>query len=153
MQDEVDGAATPADGRELGEQISKLLLLLTEAGRAQMTRACAQLGLPFSQANALLHLGTSMTMRELATKLHCDASNVTSIVDGLEGSGLAERRVVPADRRAKTLTLTRKGRTLRERYRAMSFNEIPGLSALSDAEQKTLRDLLARMLAATADRD
>lgn len=48
-------------------------------------------------------------MSYLADQLHCDASNITSIVDKLELLGLIERHIDPADRRIKLLRLTAKG--------------------------------------------
>jgi len=58
-------------------------------------------------------------MRSLAEKWECDASNATWIVDRLERFGLAERRTVASDRRAKPVVLTAKG----ERVRAELLRE------------------------------
>jgi len=51
----------------------------------------------------------TMTMSELAQRLGCDASNVTSLVDKLETRGLVERRASEHDRRVKSLVMTRPG--------------------------------------------
>src|SRR5690348_7965829 len=53
-------------------------------------------------------------MSELAGALHCDASNVTGIVDRLESHGLVERRSADRDRRVKMLALTDEGARVRE---------------------------------------
>jgi DNA-binding MarR family transcriptional regulator len=45
-------------------------------------------------------------MRALARAWACDASNVTWMVDRLESRGLVERRMLPSDRRVKTVALT-----------------------------------------------
>jgi DNA-binding MarR family transcriptional regulator len=42
-------------------------------------------------------------MKQIAGRMHCDASNLTGIVDRLEGRGLVERRVRADDRRVNDL--------------------------------------------------
>lgn len=51
-----------------------------------------------------------VAMGQVAGALHCDASNVTGIVDRLVAQKLVSRQESAADRRAKTLRLTDKGR-------------------------------------------
>jgi DNA-binding MarR family transcriptional regulator len=58
------------------------------------------LGLTPSQALALRELQSPLAMRELATRMACEASNVTFVVDRLEAGGLVERVAHPDDRRA-----------------------------------------------------
>ena len=48
-------------------------------------------------------------MRDLAEYFRCDPSYVTSLVDGLESAGLAERRSHPTDRRVKMVALSHSG--------------------------------------------
>lgn len=48
-------------------------------------------------------------MGRVADSLHCDASNVTGIVDRLVANGLVSRQELASDRRTKTLRLTDKG--------------------------------------------
>ena len=62
-----------------------------------------------SRALASLNPQEGRTMRSLADEWECDASNATWIVDRLERSGLAERRMVPHDRRVKLVVLTARG--------------------------------------------
>src|SRR6476661_1531364 len=52
-------------------------------------------------------------MRQLASTLGCDASNVTGLVDRLEARGLVERQPSLEDRRVKVLRLTPVGSRLR----------------------------------------
>ncbi|WP_335932221.1 MarR family winged helix-turn-helix transcriptional regulator [Streptomyces sp. PTD5-9] len=92
-----------------------------------------------------------MPMRRIAQKLKCEPSNVTGIVDRLESRGLVERRPDPADRRVKLAAPTEKGVRTAERLRAaLTFAREP-LAELSDADRRTLRDLLRRMLAEPGD--
>src|SRR5215207_7088302 len=53
--------------------------------------------------------------RELAGRLRCDPSWVTSLADDLERRGLAERTADPSDRRVKVLRLTGEGAGVRDR--------------------------------------
>ena len=67
-----------------------------------------------------MHLGTldddgGLRMSDLAETWGCDASYVTTLADGLQERGLAERRPHPTDRRVKTIVLTPEGRAKRER--------------------------------------
>ncbi|WP_442875777.1 MarR family transcriptional regulator [Actinoallomurus sp. NBC_01490] len=67
-----------------------------------------------TQVVALRELSDPITAREPATRMVCEPSNVTYVLDRLEGQGMIERRPHPTDRRAKQLVLTPVGR----RYRA-----------------------------------
>jgi DNA-binding MarR family transcriptional regulator len=85
-----------------------------------------------------------LPMSALADRLFCDASNVTGIVDRLESRGLVERGSAEGDRRVKALTLTNDGVALREQVLAV-MNEPPdAIASLSAADQRALRDILAR---------
>ena len=85
-------------------------------------------------------------MSALAGSLQCDASNVTGIVDRLESRGLIERRSSPEDRRMKMIAVTEEGQRLREQIGARMNEPPPPIAALSDADQRELRDILARAL-------
>jgi DNA-binding MarR family transcriptional regulator len=87
-----------------------------------------------------------LPMSALAEELHCDASNVTGIVDRLEERGLIERRADPADRRVRRLALTDAGARLRARMLDRLHEPPPQMSRLSRAEQRALRDLLEKAL-------
>lgn len=58
----------------------------------------------------ILHGGN--TMGRVADTMHCDASNVTGVVDRLVAQKLVVRSESKSDRRTKTLELTDKGRQL-----------------------------------------
>jgi len=123
--------------------------LFFEIGMSQRMLAGAalrELGLSFSQAHALRMLDSKqpMPMSALAERLFCDASNVTGLVDRLEGRGLVERQPTEGDRRVKGLTLTPAGVELRERALEIMSEPPAALAALSDDDQRKLRDILAR---------
>ncbi|MEU1373088.1 MarR family transcriptional regulator [Streptomyces triculaminicus] len=112
--------------------------------------AAAKHSLTGAQARVLALLSREpMPMRRIAQKLKCEPSNVTGIVDRLEGRGLVERRPDPDDRRVKLAAATEDGRETAGRLRAsLNFAREP-LAGLSTEERTTLRDLLRRMLGET----
>jgi DNA-binding MarR family transcriptional regulator len=67
-------------------------------------------------------------------------------VDRLEARGLTERTLDPADRRVRRLAITAAGLELLEEAKARLFVPPPQFSSLTKAEQRTLRDLLRKLL-------
>lgn len=124
-------------------------LFTSEENRRGFHDTAAAVGLTPAGLHALLCLAPDETrpMRALAEEWHCDASNVTAIVDQLEQRDLAERRVLPTDRRVKTVSLTPSGVSARARAMQLLSVPPPGIAALSPTEQRTLRDLLGKVTA------
>lgn len=91
--------------------------------------------------NAIHHGQT--TMARVAHSLHCDASNVTGIIDRLVAQGLVTRQEDPEDRRTKVLQLTDKGRDLFQTI-AGEMPAVLGCDRLSRSERAALHDLVAR---------
>jgi DNA-binding MarR family transcriptional regulator len=122
----------------------ELLWQLMQANKPRLMALAQEMGLAPMQLHALrlIEPGEGMPMSSLAGMLFCDASNVTGIVDRLEGRGLIVRRPSPTDRRVKLLVLTAEGTRLRERaYRQMS-SPPPEIAALPLKHQRALRDAL-----------
>jgi DNA-binding MarR family transcriptional regulator len=120
-----------------------------EIGMQQRQRAGAALGeldLTFAQAHMLrlLEPGKPLPMSALAERLVCDASNVTGLADRLEGRGLVRRESAEGDRRVKALTITPDGTKLRERVLEIMTEPPAAIAALSQADKRALRDILAR---------
>ncbi len=94
-----------------------------------------------------LEPGKAVPMHSVCGILHCDASNVTGIVDRLVGLGYIERRESDQDRRVKAIKLTEAGEAARDKLlqEAAAF-DLPCLKNLSDHEQATLTELLAKLL-------
>ena len=109
-----------------------------------------KLGLTPPGLGAVRLLDEPRTMGEVAAFLHCDPSNVTGIVDGLEEKGLAERRPAEHDRRVKLIALTAEGRRMRTRLIREIERPPDWLEELSAADQRALRDLLRRAAGAAA---
>src|SRR5579871_3647249 len=87
----------------------RLLFLLVQTLKTHFAGIAAAYDLSPVQARVLLELqpGMALPMSALADVLSCDASNVTGIVDRLEGRGLVERHGTEGDRRVKALATTR----------------------------------------------
>jgi DNA-binding MarR family transcriptional regulator len=83
-------------------------------------------------------------MSEIAAVLHCDNSNVTGIVDGLEERGLATRRPSETDRRVKLIALTAEGRRVRARLTRAIEKPPAWVEELSEVDRRALRDVLRR---------
>ena len=123
-----------------------LELLLSERGRMPTIAAALSLSPVQCHVLRLLEPGKPLPMRQIAAALACDASNVTGIVDRLEGRGLLERRGAAHDRRLRVLVITRRGAAVRTRLLARLTDPPPAITCLSRAEQRTLCDILRRAL-------
>jgi MarR family transcriptional regulator, organic hydroperoxide resistance regulator len=134
-------------------EIWELLLEMSRTHlKDHLTVTVSELDLSMPQAHALklLEPGSPVPMRDLAARLRCDASNITGIVDRLEARGLVERRAAPGDRRVKALAVTAKGVELRA-VLVERLQRVPATVAeLTEAEQRTLLDLLRRVASARA---
>jgi DNA-binding MarR family transcriptional regulator len=109
--------------------------------------AARDLGLRPASLGALRLLDRPRTMSEVADFLHCDNSNVTGIVDGLEEKGLATRQPDGRDRRVKLIALTAEGRRVRGRLMRAVEKPPAWIEGLSETDRRTLRDLLRRATA------
>jgi DNA-binding MarR family transcriptional regulator len=109
--------------------------------------ACTAADVTPPQLKALLSLrpGQAQSMGALAEGWRCDASWVTGIVDGLEGRGYVERQSHPGDRRVKVVALTGLGEKAKAQALDCLYDPPSSLSELTEAEQRTLRDLLAKI--------
>jgi len=103
-----------------------------------------ELGLRPPSFGALRALDRPRPMSEIAAVLHCDNSNVTGIVDGLEERGLVQRTASEQDRRVRLIALTAEGRRVRARL-MRAFEQPPAwLAGMPAEDQRALRDMLAR---------
>lgn len=116
--------------------------------RPRLVRVAGEFGLSPPQLFALrtLEPGNPVPMSALASALHCDNSNVTGLVDGLEAQGLVVRRPAEHDRRLRMLVVTQRGAEVRDRLFEVVHEVPPELAALDAADQRVLRDILRRAL-------
>src|SRR2546430_17679337 len=69
----------------------------------------------------------AISQKELASRLRCNPSTVVDPTDRLEEGGLVIRRPLPRDRRVNILTITPKGRQIRQRLVAPPFRPAEAL--------------------------
>jgi DNA-binding MarR family transcriptional regulator len=79
-------------------------------------------------------------MGVMADMMHCDASQVTWLVDRLEEPGFVERRTLPGDRRVKTIALTPAGVEFRRRIVDLMFEPPAELLQADAATLERLRE-------------
>jgi MarR family transcriptional regulator for hemolysin len=120
--------------------------------RAMHTRAAGALG-SVGLTPALFALLNVVGAREgaiqqeLGSALGIDRSTMVSLIDQLEGAGLARRRPSATDRRAREIAITPEGRRLLERARELIAQvEDEVLGGLTAEERHELLTLLRRAL-------
>lgn len=133
----------------LTRQVMHTARLLRKARR----EALAPYGLAPHQAGAFLaiarhtrhHPEAELRLSGLARYLRIAPRSATEVVDALCHRGLIQRRPSPTDRRATSLILTQAGEDLLDDVRqANPADDV--FSPLTDSEQRTLAQLLAKVL-------
>jgi DNA-binding MarR family transcriptional regulator len=135
-------AAASGEGEDTAREAWGLLAGLVYPPR--FLAIARRLGVTPPTIGALHFLAEPQTMGAMADFLHCDPSNVTGIVDGLEAKGLAERRPAEHDRRVKLVALTAEGRRLRAKLQRETRKPPEWLRDLSPADQRALLAILKR---------
>src|SRR5579875_956885 len=151
MNAEEPGAAQ-ADASALNREILDALTDLVKQFGAIGQSIAAGFGVTPSDLLALVKLDGVLSMKELAQRMGCDASFITSIADELERHGLARRAPSQRDRRVKNLVLTEDGIAAKERLMRELAAQMPWCYALDEAERRCLLSLLKKMLAAARAR-
>lgn len=99
----------------------------------------------FGILETLYHLGP-LQQHVLASKLLKTAGNITRVLDGMQESGLIERRAEPGDRRSFRIHLTAKGKKTIEKIFPDFVSGIRTLfGALATSEQEQLNQLLRKL--------
>jgi MarR family transcriptional regulator, organic hydroperoxide resistance regulator len=133
-------------GGSAADEAWALLRELLFAERRRFFQTAAEFELHPAQAGALMHLDedSGLPMHEIASRLACDNSNVTGIVDRLEARGLVTRRPGEQDRRVKYVALTPSGARVRAELSSRLAQVPVAIERLSGEDQRVLRDVLAR---------
>jgi len=134
----------------VAEFAGQLLFRLWRASHTRTADALGAVGLTPALFALLNVLGArdGAIQQELSADMAIDPSAMVTLIDELEGAGLAERRRRPNDRRAWEVTITAKGRRALERARrAASDVEDEVLSGLTRKDRDELLSLLRRALA------
>lgn len=145
----IDGERPPP---QLAHYTGFLLNWVAARSRKRFADALAgeQLHLREFAALTIVAARPGLTQHDLAAAAEIDASTLVATLDALERRGLAERRILPADRRKRAIHLTPEGEAALQRGRALAKrlgDEL--LGALSDDERAQF-ELLLRKLAGVA---
>lgn len=92
--------------------------------------------------------------KDVAAALGLDGSSVVRLLDNLEAAGLLQRREEASDRRAKTIVLTPKGRTIANKVEAVARQvRTDALASISDKDIETTVRVLTEICAALEEGD
>jgi DNA-binding MarR family transcriptional regulator len=142
-------APQPSFDPELVEFNGQLFFRLWRASHTRIAEGLESIGLTPALFGIVNYLGAraGAIQLEIASAMGIDPSALVSLIDELEGAGLVKRRPHPKDRRAREVTLTPKGRRLRERGRRMASQvDDEVLQGLTATERRDLESLLRRAL-------
>jgi DNA-binding MarR family transcriptional regulator len=140
----------PSPAPEVAEFAGQLLFRLWRASHTRTADALQSIGLTtalFALLNYLrAHEGANQ--QQIGSAMGIDPSTMVSLIDQLEGAGLAERRPHPQDRRARAVRITAKGRRALERGRQLA-KDVEGdvLQGLTAGERRQLVALLGKAFA------
>jgi DNA-binding MarR family transcriptional regulator len=129
----------------------QLEFLLTEVVRLQLrvyNQRFRATGLHQTQVAALIHLDRieEMSQTDLAARLGMKKAATGTLIDGLEGKGLVERRRGEEDRRLQLVSITDAGRDVVENVDRMAEQLGTGYRrGISRAERVQLVSILQRL--------
>lgn len=113
-----------------------------------------QLGLSPTHVQILQLLSDGASnMRELSAKSMCEPSNLTGVIDKLEQKNLVQRRIDAQDRRIKVVSLTRSGKSFRDKLMERMGQPVPWMMTLSSDDQQQLLTIINRALANMPSKD
>jgi DNA-binding MarR family transcriptional regulator len=144
-----DMATRPSPEPPVTEFAGQLLFRLWRANHTRAAELLGSVGLTtalFALLN-VINARERAIQQELGSALGIDRSTMVSLIDQLEGAGLAKRRPSVTDRRAREIVITPKGRRLLKQARGLiSQVEDDVLGGLSADERRELLALLRRAL-------
>ena len=146
----LDGVTAPVSSDiEVAEFAGQLFFRLWRASHTRTAEELASIGLTPALFALLNVLGAreGAIQQQLSSDMGIDPSAMVTLIDDLEGAGLAQRRRRPGHRRAWEVAITPKGRRTLERARRFAAKvEDEVLGGLTDAERRQLLALLRRAL-------
>ncbi len=129
----------------MDRDVCKLIHQFAQRLDVHVRHIADELGITPTQVVALRELSEPITARELATRMVCEPSNATFILDRLEEQSLIERQPHPSDRRAKQIVLTSAGHRFRADVLKRLDTQSP-LTSLTTSQQESLRQLLRALV-------
>jgi DNA-binding MarR family transcriptional regulator len=142
----VDGERPPP---QLARYSGFLLNWVAARSRMRFAAALAESGLHLREFAALNIVAAKpgLTQHELAAAAGIDASTLVATLDALEQRGLAERRMMPEDRRKRAIYLTPDGEAALRRGRELAKRVGDELFGPLSASERRQFDVLLRKLA------
>jgi DNA-binding MarR family transcriptional regulator len=142
----VDGERPPP---QLARYSGFLLNWVAARSRMRFAAALAETGLHLREFAALniVDARPGLTQHDLAAAAEIDASTLVATLDGLEQRGLAERRILPQDRRKRAIHLTPEGEAALRRGRRLAQRLGDELFGTLDARERKQFETLLRKLA------
>jgi DNA-binding MarR family transcriptional regulator len=141
------GYDVPPDGHGHAALIALIRVnARVQEAAARMVKEQVGLTLPHFDVLLTLRMGEGISQQDVSDRLLVTKGNICVIMQKLEAAGLIERRSDPTDQRFLRLYLTDAGRRVLAKvypeHRALTTQIFSGLT---QAEQKTLHELLNRV--------
>lgn len=144
--DDVSSGRSPSK-RSAASDVWRLMLDYMQAQFGRASGILQELGLTPGHLKVLMQLepGLGRPMGSLAHSFACDASTMTWLVDRLEERGLVERRMLPGDRRVKTVVLTPRGIETKARLHERLYEPPAELLALDRTALDSMLEILSKL--------
>lgn len=128
--------------------IYSILRKTTNGLRTYLHNKLADSGISWPQFHALYHIPEKgIPVNELAKELHCNASNITGLIDRMIDNNWVFRQHSEEDRRVWLIKLTDEGSALKARLIPEHHKNIrERLSVLSEQELTNLKILLQKLM-------
>jgi DNA-binding MarR family transcriptional regulator len=131
-----------------------LLVIAARTGQQLATRRLSPMGLTVQLCGVLSRLAVGpVSQHELGEQLGIDRTTMVELIDDLEAKGVVVRHRNPADRRAYSIQLTPRGRTVQKRASA-AFDAAAAefFSPLEPQERRVLGDMMRRLIASADEK-
>jgi len=132
----------------LSRDVYWLLKNTTSKLKGELRKKVEDFGITWPQFHALYHIGEQgLPANELARELHCNASNMTGLIDRMTDNGWVLREHSEEDRRVWFVKLTEEGVRLKALVLPRHKENIETrMGVLSDQELMTLQKLLTKLM-------
>lgn len=152
MQQSSDPKGTSAEARDTAARLTALLRHVFRYDRGNQLRVIDESGLSLTQTKVLLELGglgaeaPTWQVSDLAERFGTSVPSMSRAVDGLVKEALATRVEDPADRRARQVEITAKGKALVETLVTVRRAGLEAFAATLSAAQRRKLDAAVEAL-------
>ena len=136
------GDSAPALNRDILEALTTLIKRAEPVWHSLAT----SFALAGPDLLAMFKMEGGLAMKELAQRMGCDASFITTIADNLEKRGFLLREPGQRDRRVKNLVLTGDGISVKDRLMSQLAQRMPWCYALDEEERRCFLQLVRKMV-------